>query len=226
MPLGASGAGRARPPWSAPRAAGRASVSWVPMWQSTPRACSPFMRLALRGRARSPPRRARRTWRSSARWRCSGGCARPRPGSPAGRTAPACPAAAPPRPARASSSALSTLKSRMPARSALGHLVARLAHAGEDDRPRPARRPEHPGQLAAGDDVEAAPSPRSSAQQREVGVGLHRVADAVAARRRRPRSAPGSAAAASPSNRRRWACPPRPRCAQSGTPSAWSAPRR
>jgi hypothetical protein len=54
-----------------------------------------------------------------------------------------------------------------------------LADAGEHHLGRIAAGAQHPRQLAAGDDVEAGTQARQHLQHRQVGVGLHRIADAV-----------------------------------------------
>ena len=80
-----------------------------------------------------------------------------------------------------SSPADSTLKHRMPARSAWRDLVRRLADAGEHHLAGIAAGGDHARELAAGNDVEARPEPREHVEDGEVRVRLHRVADEVIA---------------------------------------------
>ena len=133
-----------------------------------PQRLQPLQLLRLRVERDAPRRRARRTWRSSGRWRCSGACARPRPGSPAGRTARARPARAPTASSASSSSALSTLNSRMPARSAAAISSARLAHARED-RSCPARR--RPRCTRASSPPDTMSKPRPARRRASAGRG-------------------------------------------------------
>ena len=61
------------------------------------------------------------------------------------------------------------------------HLRTCLAHAREQHFGGLATGSQHAFKLAARDDIEAATRPREGLQHREVGVGLHRIADEVVA---------------------------------------------
>ena len=85
-------------------------------------------------------------------------------------------------------------------------LAFRLAHAGKGAAARVAAGRDHPLQLAAADDVEAAAQPGQRAQHGQVGVGLHGEADQVVHARPGPGPAPGNARSACAANRRKGAC--------------------
>ncbi len=60
-----------------------------------------------------------------------------------------------------------------------GDLFFRLAHPGEDDLARVAAGLQRAEQLALADDVDAAAQSREGAEDRQIGIALHRVADQV-----------------------------------------------